>query len=145
MDEKAKDIASKDQRLAPLTASARPSENGPWWMMRNSSGKKDVAMTLMIIAFFFSLGLAAIGSIQSLSFAGYAFAFRAFDMGFATTVLVPLIGLYFGRRWTDTQRGLYDTQALYSDREHVVVPHPGNASVAPAKTEKSSGGYDEVP
>ena len=117
-DQQAIEIAGKSEELAPFAAaaaeSAKPQGKSPWWAFRNSAGKKDVAMTLMIIAFFFALGLAGLGAIETASVLGQMFAFRAFDMGFATTVLVPLIGLYFGRRWTDTQRGLYDQQALFS-------------------------------
>lgn len=112
IDEQAKAIVAKDTRLAPLTKAATPSKTGPWWALRNSAGKKDVAMTLMIVSFVFSLLLAGLGAIENINLGEQSFNFRAFDMGFATTVLVPLIGLYFGRRWTDTQRGLYDQQAL---------------------------------
>lgn len=94
-----------------------PSRHSPWWAFRNSAGKKDVAMTLMIVAFTFSLFLAALGAVENINLGDQSFNFRAFDMGFATTVLVPLIGLYFGRRWTDTNRGLYDHQSLFLGRK----------------------------
>lgn len=97
-EEKSKEIISKDKRLAPLTKAARPSLDGPWWMMRNSAGKKDVAMTFMTIAFVFSLLLAALGTIEAANFGDRSFNFRAFDMGFATTVLTPLIGLSLFRK-----------------------------------------------
>lgn len=117
-DQKAIDIVSTDERLAPIVDGSVPSSSKhPWWALKNSAGKKDVAMSLMIIAFFFALGLAGLGAIETASILGQSLAFRAFDMGFATTVLVPLIGLYFGRRWTDTQRGLYDATTLPSQPE----------------------------
>lgn len=89
------------------------SANHPWWALRNSSGKKDVAMTLMIVSFVFSLILAGLGAVENINLGNRSFNFRAFDIGFATTVLIPLIGLYYGRRYTDTQRGLYDNQELF--------------------------------
>lgn len=82
--------------------------------IKNTSNKKDAALTLMILAFVFSLLLAIMGAIDSLTLGDYIISFREYNMGFATTVLIPLIGLYFGRRWTDTQRGLYDTQKLWA-------------------------------
>jgi len=121
VDDQALDIVAKDPRLAPLTKAASPSKEGPWWALKNSAGKKDVAMTLMLIAFFFALLLAGMGAIETAAILGQTIAFRAFDMGFATTVLVPLIGLYFGRRWTDTQRGLYDQQALWAKSSYQKV------------------------
>lgn len=120
-DQEAVDIVAKDSRLAPLAEAAKPSVNGPWWALKNSAGKKDVAMTLMVVCFLFTLGLAGMGAIETASILGQVIAFRAFDMGFATTVLVPLIGLYFGRRWTDTQRGLYDAQALHVGERSVHI------------------------
>jgi hypothetical protein len=88
-----------------------------WWMIKNSKGGKDAALTLMLIAFFFSLMLAGLGAIETLSIATYAVAFRSFDMGFATTVLIPLIGLYFGRRWTRVQEQLHGQQELFANKE----------------------------
>jgi hypothetical protein len=109
------------KRLAPLTEGSRPNKKGSWWMVRNSSGKKDVALTLMLVSFTFSIALALFGAIETLDLGDRSISFREYNMGFATTVLVPLIGLYFGRRWTDTNRGLYDQQKLYakssSDKE----------------------------
>lgn len=108
MSEKTKSIVAKK---------TRSSKQGPWWALKNTSGKRDVAMTLMILAFLFSLLLAGLGTLENVNLGERSFSFRAFDMGFATTVLVPLIGLYFGRRWTDTQHGLYDMQALHAGKK----------------------------
>lgn len=115
-DQEALEIVAKDKRLAPFTKASTPGKY-PWWALKNSAGKKDVAMTLMIVAFLFSLLLAVLGAFESVNLGEKSFNFRAFDMGFATTVLVPLIGLYFGRRWTDTNRGLYDHQAMYLKKD----------------------------
>lgn len=94
-DKKAKAIVKKDKNLSVLVADpSEPSVKGPWWALRNSNGKKDVAMTLMIVSFAFSLFLAGIGAIENINLGNRSFNFRAFDMGFATTVLIPLIGLF---------------------------------------------------
>ena len=108
---------SENKRLAPLTEASRPSEEGSWWMIRNSRGKKDVALTLMLVSFVFSIALAVFGAVETLNVGDNSVSFREFNMGFATTVLVPLIGLYFGRRWTDTNSGRYDQQKLYAKTE----------------------------
>lgn len=90
--------------------------NGPWWMMRNSAGKRDAALTLMVLAFLFSLGMAAVGVIEELAYDGSSITFRQFDMGFATTVLVPLIALYFGRRYTSGSASVIETQKVFAHR-----------------------------
>jgi len=121
---KAKEIINKDKRLAPLAKSAKPSKDGPWWMMRNSAGKKDVAMTFMTIAFLFSLFLAVLGSVEAVNFGGKSFNFRAFDMGFATTVLTPLIALYFGRRWISVSHELKTPEIKETSKEGEYTEQP---------------------
>ena len=102
---------------APAVVAVKPKKKGAWWMLHNSGGKKDVALTLMVMAFMLSCFLAALGALGEVSVGNTIVSFNEFNMGFATVVLVPLIGLYFGRRYTDTQRGLYDQQALYAPKE----------------------------
>lgn len=62
--------------------------------IKNTGGKKDAALTMMIVAFVFSLGLALLGAVETVNLGNKSFSFRPFDMGFATTVLVPLIALF---------------------------------------------------
>jgi len=99
--EKAIEIVKKEKRLEPLTkVIVKESSKHPWWALKNSAGKKDVSMTLMIISFVFCLGMAILGSFESINLGERSFSFRAFDVGFASTVLIPMLALYFGRRYT---------------------------------------------
>ncbi len=104
---------SKEKKLEK-----KPKEkSGSWWMLKNSGGKKDVALTMMMVTWLLCMGLAVAGAFGSVEIEGMKIVFQEFNMGFATTVLVPLIGLYFGRRYSDTQKGLYETQSLWSKNE----------------------------
>jgi len=98
--EQAIEIVKKEKKLAPLAKVAKESTKHPWWALKNSAGKKDVSMTLMIISFIFCLGMAILGSFESVNLGERSFNFRAFDVGFASTVLIPMLALYFGRRYT---------------------------------------------
>lgn len=92
-------------------------KKGAWWTITNSGGKSDVTLTLMIAAFVLSCFLALAGAVGDLSYGDTSISFQEFNMGFATVVFCPLAGLYFGRRWTDTQAGMYNIQALFADKE----------------------------
>ncbi len=93
-----------------------------WFWMKNTSGKPDAALTLMVLAFLLSCFLAVVGALEEVNVGDTSIAFNDFNMGFATVVLIPLIGLYFGRRWTDTQAGVYKQQALYAPNELLEQP-----------------------
>ena len=82
-------MASKDKGKAP------------WWMLRNSRGKKDSMWTLTLVAFWITT-LAYVASLVNVVQVGStSVSFRAFDgLGYAAIVLVPLLGAYFGRRYT---------------------------------------------
>lgn len=95
-----------------------------WFWMKNTSGKADAALTLMVASFMLSCVLAMAGAFGEIRVGNTSVSFNEYNMGFATTVLVPLIGLYFGRRWTDTQRGLYDNQALHAPKSEVKLETP---------------------
>ena len=101
---------SKEEKL-------EKSKEGSWWMLKNSGGKKDVALTMMIVTWLLCMVLAAAGAVGTVEVENVKVVFQEFNMGFATTVLVPLIGLYFGRRYSDTQKGLYHNQSLWSKNE----------------------------
>lgn len=87
----------------------------PFWMIRNSGGKKDVALTLMLATWVICCALAIVGAIETISYDDKTIEFNEFDIGFASVVFVPLAGLYFGRRYTDAQKDMLDTQKVWND------------------------------
>ena len=92
-------------------------KKGSWWMLHNSGGKKDVALTMMIVTWILCCVLAIVGAVNEISYEGDKITFNEFNMGFATVVFTPIVGLYFGRRYTDIQKGMYQNQALHSKNE----------------------------
>ena len=80
---------------------SKDKETAPWWLLRNSRGKKDAMWTLTIVAFIITTLAYVVSLINALSFGNTVISFRAFDgLGYAAVVLVPLLGAYFGRRYT---------------------------------------------
>jgi hypothetical protein len=71
----------------------------PWYILKDSRGHGSVTVTLMLVsfwittlAFIFSM-IGSIGDVQ----------FREFDAGAASAYLIPILTLYFGRKWTDSK------------------------------------------
>ncbi len=68
-----------------------------WYWMRGSDGKGSVTTTFATVAFWVTT-LAFVASIfESVG----PVQFRAFDVGACAAYLVPILSLYFGRRWTE--------------------------------------------
>lgn len=68
-------------------------------LLKQSDGKPSASFTMVFLAFnacLFWLTLSIIEGIGPVKV-------RAFDAGQAMTFLTPLLGLYFGRRFTDSK------------------------------------------
>jgi len=71
----------------------------PWWWIRNDKGLQSVSVTFVAVSFI----------ITTLVYLGSAFekigpvVFRAFDVSAAATYFIPVLSLYFGRRFTDAK------------------------------------------
>lgn len=71
----------------------------PWWWMRNDKGSQSVSVTFAAVSFI----------VTTLVYLGSAFekigpvVFRAFDVSAAATYFIPVLSLYFGRKFTDAK------------------------------------------
>lgn len=71
----------------------------PWWWMRNDKGSQSVSVTFAAVSFI----------VTTLVYLGSAFekvgpiAFRSFDVSAAATYFIPVLSLYFGRKFTDAK------------------------------------------
>lgn len=71
----------------------------PWWWMRNDKGSQSVSVTFAAVSFI----------VTTLVYLGSAFekigplTFRAFDVSAAATYFIPVLSLYFGRKFTDAK------------------------------------------
>ena len=66
------------------------------WII-NTEGKPSISATFSVIAFFVT-SIAYVASI----FEGYGeLKFRSFDVAACSAYMIPILTLYFGRRWSD--------------------------------------------
>lgn len=97
-DEEATDpiVESKE---TPDTIPAGP-ETVPdtWFWVRNDKGKGSVTVTFLSIAFLATTLWFVASMFESLG----PVHIRPIDTGAVSVYFIPILGLYFGRRWTDT-------------------------------------------
>ena len=74
----------------------------PFWLFRNSAGKKDGAWTLLVLSFLITTGAYLTSSIEMVDVGDVTISMRNFDTDYAWVTMVPLCSLYFGRKYTDT-------------------------------------------
>lgn len=72
-----------------------------WWWLRNTKGKPDAALTMMVLAFLTVTASYVASVVGEIDIKSIHLVFEEFNVSYATTVLIPLMSLYFGRRWTD--------------------------------------------
>lgn len=87
----------KEEAIETLTAE-KPEAS--WIWMKNSKGQPSASITFATIAFWVTT-IAYIGSIfQKVG----PIEFRSFDVAACSAYLVPVLGLYFGRRFVDAKQ-----------------------------------------
>ena len=78
----------------------RKKQQKPWYILRDSRGQGSVTVTLMLVSFwvttvaYFVSLVGKVGDVE----------FREFDPAAASAYLIPILTLYFGRRWTDSKK-----------------------------------------
>lgn len=82
-------------RLPPKTS---------WFWVKNTAGKPDAVLTLMLLSFMIVTGAYLASILGSVTIGALAMTFNAFDVSYATAITVPLMATYFGRRWTDANK-----------------------------------------
>lgn len=71
----------------------------PW--LKNTAGQPSMSTTFAVVAFA-ATTFAYIASVfQKIG----PFTFKNFDSAACTAYLIPILGLYFSRRWTDAKLG----------------------------------------
>ena len=69
------------------------------WVI-NSNGKPSITATFATVAFFTTTLIYVASIFEKLG----PVSIRPFDSAACAAYLVPIMGLYFGRRWTDASR-----------------------------------------
>lgn len=68
-----------------------------WFWMKNSKGEASASLTFMSIAFTVTTLLYVASAFESIG----SISLRQFDVAAASVYFIPLLTLYFGRRFTD--------------------------------------------
>jgi len=69
----------------------------PWYILKDSRGFGSITVTLVLISFWVTTA-AYIGSMFE-RIGGVEF--KEFDPAAVSAYLIPILSLYFGRKWTD--------------------------------------------
>jgi len=70
-----------------------------WFWLKNSNGDASASLTFVTVAFVITTLTLIASSIQTIG----PITFRPFDVGAAGVYLMPLLMLYFGRRFTEAK------------------------------------------
>lgn len=92
---------SKNSKISPPSAEPKVVElpKTPWYWIKNSSGNPSATVTFAFVSFWITTVmylLSAIGKVGDVEF-------REFDTAAVGAYLIPILTLYFGRRWTESQ------------------------------------------
>lgn len=71
----------------------------PWYWLRNSNGTASATVTFALIAFWVTTLAYVLSTFESIG----SINFRQFDVAACSSYLVPILTLYFGRRWTEAK------------------------------------------
>lgn len=71
----------------------------PWYWIKDSKGYKSITVTLVFVSFWVTTFAYLVSLVDSIG----DIKFREFDVGAVSAYLIPILGLYFGRKWTDSK------------------------------------------
>jgi hypothetical protein len=75
-----------------------------FWMLKNSSGRKDAVLTMAVVGFGFCLIKVLLAGV-TIAVAGHTFDCGTIDGSSIAAILTPTLGAYVGRRYTDKKYG----------------------------------------
>jgi hypothetical protein len=94
------------QSLKQKFSDERKKERKPWYILRDSRGQGSVTVTLMLVSFWVTTIAYFVSLIEKIG----DVEFREFDPAAASAYLIPILTLYFGRRWTDSKKDISEKQ-----------------------------------
>lgn len=74
----------------------------PFFWVRDASGHRSVSVTLLVVSFFVTTVAFVLSIFEKMG----PLAIRPFDVAACSTYMVPILTLYFSRRWTDAKHGI---------------------------------------
>lgn len=70
-----------------------------WFWIKNSSGQASLSVTFLTISFLVTTAAYVASMFEEVG----PLKLRQFDVGATSSYFIPLLTLYFGRRWTDAK------------------------------------------
>lgn len=108
-----------------------------FWMIKNSSGKKDAILTFAVVGFAFCLIKLLLAGV-TIAIAGHTFDCGTIDGSSIAAILTPTLGAYVARRYTDRKYGgdpvpgVVDVKGKdLDDDAEAAAPKPAPAPPAP--------------
>lgn len=89
--------AKKELEVTSTKSSETP--KATWFWIKNSSGQASLSVTFLTVSFL----VTTVAYIASMFEELGPIKVRPFDVGATSTYFIPLLTLYFGRRWTDAK------------------------------------------
>lgn len=86
----------------PVPGSQLEIPKASWIWIKDAAGFPSVTVTFAAIAFWVTTILYALSVVDHIG----SLHFRQFDVAAASAYFVPVLTLYFGRRWTDAKMGV---------------------------------------
>jgi hypothetical protein len=72
-----------------------------WFWIKDSAGNASATVTFAAIAFWVTTLAYLLSIVEKIG----PLEVRPFDVAACGTYMIPILGLYFGRRWTDAKLG----------------------------------------
>lgn len=85
----------------------KPKKSTPWYWLRNDKGATSITATMVFVSFwvttlaYLASAASKIGDLE----------IREFDVAACTAYFVPILTLYFGRKWTDAKNVVSQPEA----------------------------------
>jgi hypothetical protein len=77
----------------------------PWFWLRDDLGRKSITATITMIAFWVTTLNYVLSFLPAITIFGHALAWHPFDVAACSAYMIPVLSLYFGRKFTDAKFG----------------------------------------
>jgi hypothetical protein len=78
---------------------SKTKKTGPWYWLSDTRGEKSITATLVFVSFLVTTFAFLFSTVEKIG----GTEFRSFDVAACSAYFVPILTLYFGRRWTDAK------------------------------------------
>jgi len=72
-----------------------------WYWLKDSAGHPSITVTMMTVSFWITAIVYVASIFQKIG----PFEIREFNVGATSSFFIPILTLYFGRRWTESKYG----------------------------------------